>query len=93
MHKKKIPLSTIGNTLIMALVESINKLVLISHSELSDDCFKQVGRFARRCGCDVDIIAGEGLDSLLIQHPEIIEEVFNDFDRNCREFSEFCVID
>lgn len=80
MHKTNLALTTIGSTLVMALVESINKLVLISYSDLSSDCALQVARFSRRSGCSVDVIAGSGLDSLLLEYPEVVASVLPQLD-------------
>lgn len=75
MHRSPVALTTIGNTLVMALIESINRLVLVSRSKLSKDCSIQVGRFARRAKCTVDVIAGPDLEDLLLGHGDLLEAV------------------
>lgn len=80
MHKDPIALTTIGNTLVMALVTSINRLVLISLSPLSKDAAKQIGHFALCTSCLIDVIAGPGLENLLLRYPEILREAEPDLD-------------
>lgn len=78
MMRRKLQLTIIANTLVMAIAEKVNTILFFSYSPLTKEACLHLGRFQDASSRNIYLFADATLERLLLRHPEEYSE-FIDF--------------
>lgn len=67
-YTNKLSFNDISNTLLMAHIENINKLIIFSFSSVNRNFYKKLAYYKERTSVEVEIYADEQLENLLLKY-------------------------
>jgi tetratricopeptide (TPR) repeat protein len=75
-YREKISFHIISPTLIMALLQSVGKVIFFSRSDFNENALGIIGRYGARLEKEIVLFAGDSLVDLVFQHPAIAAKYF-----------------